>query len=284
MVLEKGLIPPNALFEKINPKIDVDFYHLEVSNSILAIPSHLLTRWTKVPTACVPWPKEGLRRVSVNSFGFGGTNTHVILDDALHYLQERGLIGIHCTEPSPAAVTHVESVSNGINHTNGLTQNGINGEKSNGHSANGHAREPGPSSKLLVWTAADEKALGRMIQSYEAFSRKNIADEHQLDKLAFTLAARRSSMLWRTFAVVADKSDNQHFSLSPAKPIRSSSEAGLAFVFTGQGAQYVKMGLGLLQYAIYRNTLEKIDDIYQDLGCEWSIFGWCLKSPATAAY
>jgi hypothetical protein len=30
-VLEKGIIPPNALFEKINPDIDAEFYNLEVS-------------------------------------------------------------------------------------------------------------------------------------------------------------------------------------------------------------------------------------------------------------
>jgi len=30
MILEKGIIPPNALFEKLNPKIKASFYHLEV--------------------------------------------------------------------------------------------------------------------------------------------------------------------------------------------------------------------------------------------------------------
>jgi hypothetical protein len=30
LVLEKGIIPPNALFEKLNPNIDADFYNLQV--------------------------------------------------------------------------------------------------------------------------------------------------------------------------------------------------------------------------------------------------------------
>lgn len=34
VILEKGIIPPNALFEKINPAIDVDFYHSEVCQKI----------------------------------------------------------------------------------------------------------------------------------------------------------------------------------------------------------------------------------------------------------
>ena len=32
MILETGIIPPNALFEKLNPKIKAKFYHLEVTN------------------------------------------------------------------------------------------------------------------------------------------------------------------------------------------------------------------------------------------------------------
>lgn len=31
MVLERGIIPPNALFEKLNPDIDAEFYHTAVS-------------------------------------------------------------------------------------------------------------------------------------------------------------------------------------------------------------------------------------------------------------
>jgi hypothetical protein len=30
MILETGSIPPNASFEKLNPKIKAKFYHLEV--------------------------------------------------------------------------------------------------------------------------------------------------------------------------------------------------------------------------------------------------------------
>jgi acyl transferase domain-containing protein len=34
MILEKGIIPPNALFEKLNPKIKASFYHLEVTSTL----------------------------------------------------------------------------------------------------------------------------------------------------------------------------------------------------------------------------------------------------------
>ncbi|RSM00803.1 hypothetical protein CEP52_008889 [Fusarium oligoseptatum] len=82
LILERGIIPPNTLLEKINPAIDSESYNITV------------------PTKEVPWPSPGLRRASVNSFGFGGSNTHVILEDALHYLRERDLPGRHCTTDS----------------------------------------------------------------------------------------------------------------------------------------------------------------------------------------
>ena len=37
------------------------------------------------------WPKAAIRRASVNSFGFGGSNAHVVIDDADGYLQSMGI-------------------------------------------------------------------------------------------------------------------------------------------------------------------------------------------------
>ncbi|KAJ5605646.1 polyketide synthase [Penicillium lagena] len=275
LTLEKGIIPPNALLEKVNPAIDVDFYH------------------TEVPSRSIPWPTAGLRRVSVNSFGFGGSNTHVILDDALHYMQERGLSGNHCTASVKGATTDaMVTLSNGYVHVNG---NGhvdetahtdgsahANGDVSandtvhvNGNGfVNGNSKATEAASTLpclLVWTAADENAVKRTIEGYKTFYTESVAsDPTKLDRLAFTLAARRSKMLWRAFAVVAKEEEEK--ALSPAKPIRSSTETGLAFVFTGQGAQYVNMGWDLVQYPVFAETLRQINDIYASLGCKWSIF------------
>lgn len=62
--LERGKIPPQMHFTNPNPKIN--FEHITV------------------PTAMMSWPSSniGVRRAAVNSFGFGGTNGHVVLD---HY-------------------------------------------------------------------------------------------------------------------------------------------------------------------------------------------------------
>nr|ALQ32849.1 putative polyketide synthase [Fusarium foetens] len=247
LILEKGVIPPNALLQKMNPALEAESYNIEV------------------PTQTIKWPVEGIRRVSLNSFGFGGSNSHIVLDDALHYLKDRGLSGVHNTNLVPGPLTNGSAITNGHGtaHTNGA--NGTNG--TNGV-ANGHSDVELP--KLLVWTAADKKAAKRTIEAYDNFYKEKVSGSRKkMDYLASTLGTRRSNMLWRAFAVV-DGSTKQ--ALPPSKPIRSSEDLGLAFVFTGQGAQYVNMGFGLERYPVYRETLEKISGIYSSFGSSWKLF------------
>ncbi|MFI8436072.1 amino acid adenylation domain-containing protein [Streptomyces sp. NPDC079020] len=63
--LEHRVIPPHINLEHINPAID-----------LAAAPFDIPTRLTE-------WPEhEGPARAGVNSFGFGGTNAHVVLEEA----------------------------------------------------------------------------------------------------------------------------------------------------------------------------------------------------------
>jgi acyl transferase domain-containing protein len=65
LALEHELIPPILHFEKPNPKID--------------FPSTPFF----VATEPVPWPADGTRRrAGVSSFGIGGTNAHVVIEEA----------------------------------------------------------------------------------------------------------------------------------------------------------------------------------------------------------
>ncbi|KAM7187669.1 putative polyketide synthase [Naviculisporaceae sp. PSN 640] len=67
LALEKKSIPPNIKFNKPNPKIPFDQGKL------------------RVPTEVLPWPKDRFERVSINSFGVGGSNAHTIIDSAASY-------------------------------------------------------------------------------------------------------------------------------------------------------------------------------------------------------
>ena len=61
----------------------------------------LILTSVQIPTQLLAWPTNGLRRASINSFGYGGTNAHCIVDDAYHYLKARGLRGAHSTVIAP---------------------------------------------------------------------------------------------------------------------------------------------------------------------------------------
>lgn len=64
LALKNQIIPPNIHFKKGNPNIPFDELKL------------------KVPTESIPWPitKGAPRYGGVNSFGFGGSNVHIVLE------------------------------------------------------------------------------------------------------------------------------------------------------------------------------------------------------------
>ncbi|PKY05762.1 putative polyketide synthase [Aspergillus campestris IBT 28561] len=64
LALEAKMIPPNVHFTEPNPKIP-----FEEANLL-------------VPAEGMPWPEGKTERISINSFGIGGSNAHVILDSA----------------------------------------------------------------------------------------------------------------------------------------------------------------------------------------------------------
>ncbi|KAL7781092.1 polyketide synthase [Trichoderma afarasin] len=65
LAIQNATIPPNMHFHKLNPKISPFYTHLHVPTKARA--------WPTLPPGTP-------RRASVNSFGFGGTNAHVILE------------------------------------------------------------------------------------------------------------------------------------------------------------------------------------------------------------
>ncbi|KAH4115563.1 hypothetical protein HBI55_203610 [Parastagonospora nodorum] len=69
LALEHSIIPPNIYFNTPNPRIPWKSARLAV------------------PTEPLPWPKDRAERVSVNSFGVGGSNAHVILE-SYHGLEQ----------------------------------------------------------------------------------------------------------------------------------------------------------------------------------------------------
>lgn len=116
--LEAGVVPPNGNFEQLNPKLRLEEWNMQV------------------PTTVRPWPKRGAtRRASINNFGFGGANAHVILEE---YRPESvaGLLA-SCNGTASIAAVNDHSPANGQSQVNGHPQvdeqdswvtKGMNGE------------------------------------------------------------------------------------------------------------------------------------------------------------
>ena len=128
-------------------------------------------------------------------------------------------------------------------------------------------------SYLLPFSAQNSQSLARNIEAVIAsgISPQVISD------LAYTLGERRSTMAVRNF-VLATQSNGQFQIDNPgieAFPT-PASPVPLAFVCTGQGAQWPRMGHELLtRFPIYRQTIQALDRCLADLPSppSWTLEG-----------
>ena len=134
--------------------------------------------------------------------------------------------------------------------------------------------------KLFVFSAADESGVARLKDSYLGYF-KNLdtsqPDEISSDDFAYTLSRKRSQLAWKSYAI-ASSIEELHQNLESdtlSKPVRSfgSTQVSLAFVFTGQGAQWYAMGRELFTSEVFRNSLQQSQRMLNTLGCPWNIEG-----------
>lgn len=113
----------------------------------------------------------------------------------------------------------------------------------------------------------------------ESLSQRNVSDEEAfLDNLAYTLCSRRSLLQWRSFLVANSLSDLvDKIVETKQKAVRApTSPPNVAFVFTGQGAQWFAMGRELIKpYPAFRKCIEDADRFISKLGADWSLIGKC---------
>ncbi|KAL4909664.1 hypothetical protein BDW74DRAFT_42311 [Aspergillus multicolor] len=240
LALENGVIPPNSTnYENLNPRIDDEFLHI------------------KIPNKPIAWPTNGLRRASVSSFGFGGSNSHIVLDDAYNFLRLRGLRGNHNTNPRSYSHSHSAGQSNGINGSLCLEAS---------------TQEDLP--KLLVWSTSDEKGLTRIQESWRPFFSINTPKNKReyLCDLSYTLGSRRTHFPWRSFVLARSSDDWSLITDKFTSASRALTSPNLALIFSGQGSQWYAMGRELLSaYPVYYESIKSAGIYLQSLGCSWSI-------------
>ncbi|KAL7970444.1 polyketide synthase-like protein [Trichoderma sp. SZMC 28014] len=235
LALERGRIPPNINFEMGNPNIDFENWKV------------------KVPLEVLDWPIPGIRRASVNSFGFGGTNAHVIIDEAPGYLVEKRLTANH----SSMDITS-------LGHDRG---------------SNKERHEV----QLFCYSASDKPGVFRIMNSHISILESIQQDtEDYLLNYAYTLGCRRSNLEWKGYIVAASMAEltskMRDFDATCATRSSSKKQPKLGFVFCGQGAQWAQMGKDLLSFSTYATSLREASCFLQiALGSRFDLFKEILK-------
>lgn len=196
LAIEHKEIPPSLNFEKPNTRIDFKNSPFYVNSS--------LKKWKKNGTP---------RRASVSSFGIGGTNAHVILEEA------------------PKVQTSGKSRTHQLLLLSARTGNALD---------------------------AATKHLVKHLKQYP----QNIAD------VAYTLKVGRKAFGHRRMAVCRNNNDaitHLELFLSPNADITSFHEPinrNVVFMFSGQGSQYVNMGVGLYKTeSTFKEDIDKCSAI-----------------------
>ena len=104
------------------------------------------------------------------------------------------------------------------------------------------------------------------------------AVDDMLSDLAFTLSNRRSAFQWRTTFVALSAKDLTSALTQRIKSGRAGKAPKIAFVFTGQGAQWHAMGRELLAYDVYAQTVKEADQYLKTLGADWSVWDEFMAS------
>ncbi|KAI2470151.1 ketoacyl-synt-domain-containing protein [Annulohypoxylon bovei var. microspora] len=262
LAIENGLLPKHLNFELPgNPAIKFKDWKVTV------------------PITNTPWPVEGLRRASINCFGFGGTNAHIIMDDAANYMAERGLIAHHNTTipgewpyHDAKAILFEDPMRESAMADRGIE---IPCRDSQSH--------------LYVFSAHEQKVLTQMLEDHECHvaERAELLPANLMENLAYTLGCRRTKMPWRASVTAQNATElvGKLVDLRPSDFVRALDEKAtrLAFVFGGQGAQWFAMGRELLAFDIFLKLIMEADSYLQTKSAnKFSLLAELLKDEASS--
>ncbi|OJJ71091.1 hypothetical protein ASPBRDRAFT_127455 [Aspergillus brasiliensis CBS 101740] len=204
LAIQHGIIPPNLPFNKLSPLVAPYTSHL------------------RVPTQAIPWPDlpaGAPRRVSVNSFGFGGTNAHVILESFTRAPPPSA----NCEPTTPAILPFVFSAASEASLTAVLRR---------------------------YVSYLEERPTVNLLELATSLLKKRSILSHRLILTAGTIESLRELLTSEVQRRSADTSSTITRRLTPG-PTR------ILGVFTGQGAQWPQMSLDVISQCPQAQTWMK---------------------------
>ncbi|CCC12736.1 PKS4 [Sordaria macrospora] len=228
--MNNGTVPPNLHFNRLQPAVAKYYSHLHVPTKAMA--------WPSVP-AGQP------RRATVNSFGFGGTNSTAICE---MYVPDIHDPVAKIFAPTLAVPKLIDSGS---------------------LSTDGQIRLP------LVLSASSPRSLGAVAKCYRDFLLQYAS--LPLEQAAWYAYKHRTAFPYRT-AVTGSTMDDIMKGLdalitkadagkAATISVRARPQADIPKIlgiFTGQGAQWATMSRGLLETSnVYAQSIRKLDDVLQ---------------------
>ena len=211
LALQHQEIPPHLHLKQPNPHVDWDRLPI------------------KIPTSLMPWSCEEKPRIAgVSSFGMGGTNAHIVLEEAPNKVR------------SQKSEVGSEDIAERPIH-------------------------------ILTLSAKTEKALEDLVSTYqkhlETYPELAVAD------VCYTANVGRSHFKHRLAIVASEQQElkeklQQHKAGEEVVGVflgefpNTGSYSKVAFLFTGQGSQYVDMGRQLYEtQPTFAQALDKCDKI-----------------------
>ena len=254
LALRDRVLPPSVQCERPNP--DIGFAHSPLY----------------VNTELRPWtlPNGGVRRAGLSAFGFGGTNFHAVLEEYIpHRLNGNGKRSVAVCEAPPREGADPSGPSRGSS---------VQPLEPQVRPANGASPLKAPLRGAAVIGAASVAELSERLRSMqqEAAAGRVPAVAPPADR--DLRAMERLAIDYADAADLADKS-------AKALKVLASSQAGawkalraqgifrghgaapkVAFLYTGQGSQYVNMGRALRDAEpIVADTFAEADGIMTPL-------------------
>ncbi|KAI0434083.1 hypothetical protein F5Y09DRAFT_328533 [Xylaria sp. FL1042] len=211
--IQNGSIAPNLLFNRLNPDIEPFYHGLQVVTK--------QTQWPKLP--------EGApRRVSVNSFGFGGSNAHAILEQ---YMGPPGDESDGASGDSKLFSPFIFSSASEAGLVATL-------QAYSDHLKIQHSINPSD----LAWTLQKRRTQFQIKASFSA---------QTIDELVSKIDAKLSLLKEKPGSTIGVKTSASSANTSPR----------ILGVFTGQGAQWASMGAQLILSSDFaRKRIEDLED------------------------